>query len=670
MKMKMKCYSNIKAQRIVPALEQILSDNRAAIKKLLAQKRPFTWQNLMQPLEELDDRLHLMWSLASHLHSVVDGKALRNAYNAGLPKLSAYCTEIGQNVKLYKAIKSIAEGTEYRKLNIAQKKVIANYLRDFKLAGVALGPKAKTEFAKLQNNLAKLSNKFAENLLDATQKWTCLIKNKTELKGIPKHILKSSKQAAKQKKLTGWLFTLDQPSYLAVMAYANSAKLREQIYTAFITRASDQGPNKGKWDNSKVMYDILKNRRELIRLLKFNNFAEYSLVPKMAKDPNQVLKFLTKLVEKSKAKASQEYQELQQFAKQELQPWDIAYYSEKLKQHKFAISDEELRPYFPEPQILTGMFKLARRLFNITIKQIHNIDVWHKDVKVFAVYDQNKKLISKFYLDLYARPNKQGGAWMNDFQTRRILNNNQLQTPIAFIICNFNAPIGKDPALFTHHDVQTLFHEFGHSLQHMLTTVNYAAVSGINGIPWDAIELASQFMENWCWQQPVLNLITKHYKTDKTLPKKLFDKMWAAKNFQSGLQMLRQLEFALFDFRLHIEFNAKQKQQIQNILDEVRKQISIIPQVKFNRFQHGFAHIFSGGYAAGYYSYKWAEVLSSDAFAKFEEHGLFDKAIGLDFLHNILQPGGSVDPMQLFKKFRGRAPKIDALLKHSGITHD
>lgn len=667
-------FSNVKPKHIVPALEQILSQNRIAIKGLLAQKKPFTWQNLMQPLEKLDDRLHVMWGKIEHLHYVVDSKSLRDAYNLSLPKLYSYLIEIAQNVKLYKAIKSIAENKkQFKNLNISQKKTIANILRDFKLAGIALKPKAKQRFAKLQKSLSQLSNKFSENVLDATQGWTQHVTNKNELKGIPSHAIKLAKESAVQKKLNGWLFTLQQPSYLAVMTYADSSPLREKMYKVYVTRASDQGPNANKWDNSKVMNDILKHREELAGLLDFDNYAEYSLVPKTAKYPGHVIAFLNKLARYSKHKAEQEYQELQQFAKQKfnvnsLQPWDNAYYSEKLKQDEFALSAEDLRPYFPEPRVLSGMFKLAERLFNITIEQVNNVDIWHQDVKVFNIYDRNKNLRSRFYIDLYARENKQGGAWMKDYQTRRLLDDNEIQKPVAFIICNFNRPLGKAPALFTHNDVITLFHEFGHSLQHMLTTINYAGVSGINGIPWDAVELASQFMENWCWQKPVLNLIARHYKTGKPIPKKLFDKMLAAKKFQSGLQMLRQLEFALFDFRLHLEFNPKQKNQIQKILDEVRRKNSVLPNVKYNRFQHSFAHIFSGGYAAGYYSYKWAEVLSSDMFAKFEEDGLFNKATCKSFLHNILESGGSVDPMVLFKRFRGRAPKIDALLKHYDIV--
>lgn len=663
-------FSTIKPQHIEPALTQILKECRAELKKLLRQK-DFSWDNLMQPLEEMDEKLHVMWATVGHLNAVISTTPLREAHDACLPALSAYATEIGQNQQLYDAIKNIATAKTYRNLAVAQKKIISDDLRDFKLAGVALPPKAKQQFATLQQQLAQLSSKFSNNLLDATNGWTKLITHKSELKGLTNHAIKAANIAAEQHKQQGWLLTLEQPSYLAVLTHADLRQLRQEVYDAYITRASDQGPNAGKWDNTQVMHEIVTDRTKLAHLLDFNNFAEYSLASKMAKSTPTVIRFLNKLAKYSSAQAKAEYKELQQFALQDgveqLQPWDLTYYSEKLKQQKYNVSQEELRPYFTEPQVLAGMFKLVKRLFGITIKTIENADIWHKDVKVFELYDAKKVLRSRFYLDLYARPNKQSGAWMNDFRARRRLPDNSIQIPVAYIVCNFNTPIGDDPSLLTHRDVETIFHEFGHGLQHMLTTVDYADVAGINGVPWDAVELASQFMENWCWHKPVLDLISKHYKTGKKLPQKLFDNMVAAKNFQSGLQMLRQLEFSLFDFRLHLEFDSRQKHQIQKILDDVRQQFSVLPHVDYNRFQHGFAHIFGGGYAAGYYSYKWAEVLASDAFAKFEEDGIFNPDTGQAYLECILEPGGSVDPMVLFKKFRGRAPKLDALLQHSGI---
>lgn len=464
----------------------------------------------------------------------------------------------------------------------------------------------------------------------------------------------------------GWILTLEQPSYIAVITYADSRKLRKEIYTAYVTRASDQAKKFKSLDNSKIMNEILVKRAELAKILKFKNYAQYSLFTKMAKNEKQVLNFLNKLAKYSKPKAKKEIEELQKFAEQKdnlkkLQPWDVMYYSEKIKEQKYNITQEKLRKFFPEKQVLSGLFKLLKRLYGINIKQIYNIDVWHKDVKVFAVFDKNNKKQSIFCLDLYSRSNKQSGAWMGDFCARHIISNAKKQIPIAYIVCNFNSPIRKSQSLLTHDDVITLFHEFGHCLQHILTKIDYANVSGINGVPWDAVEIASQFMENWCWQKQVLNMI------GQKMPKELFFNMIAAKNFHSGLQMLRQLEFALFDMRLHAEFNKNKKNQIQEILDDVRKKVAVIPQVKFNRFQHGFSHIFGGVYAAGYYSYKWAEVLSADIFAKFEEQGLFNKKVSNLFLKNFLEKGGSVDPMILFEKFRGRAPKINALLKHQGI---
>lgn len=667
-------FSTIKPKYIEPALDQILQDNRAAIKTLLQQKS-FTWKNLMQPLEELGERLHMMWATVQHLNGVVNTKPLRDAYNACLPKLSEYATEIGQNSELFKAIKTIADSKEYKTLDIAQKKIISNDLRDFKLAGVALPSKEKKQFAKIQQKLAQLTSNFADNVLDATNGWSKLITKKAELKGFTKHALDAAKAAAEQHQQKGWLITLEQPSYSAVMMYADSRELRQEVYSAYVTRASELGPNAKKWDNSKVMQDIMQQRVKLAQLLKFKNYAELSLATKMAKSTRNVTGFLRKLARKAKLKAYLEYKTLQKFAKQEdkitdLEPWDLAYYSEKLRQQKYNISEDELKAYFPEQQVLSGMFKLVKKLFGITVKEMHNLDTWHPDVKVFELYDKNKNLRSIFYMDLYARPHKQSGAWMNDFRARRKLPDGSIQIPIAYIVCNFSAPVGKTPSLLTHRDVETVFHEFGHALQHMLTTVDHADVAGINGIPWDAVELASQFMENWCWQKPVLDMISKHYKTGKRLPKKLFDNMVAAKNFQSGLQILRQIEFALFDFRLHMEFDTKQQQQIQDILKSVRKNVAVIPTANFNRFQHSFAHIFAGGYDAGYYSYKWAEVLASDAFAKFEHDGLFNATTGQKYLQCILEPGGSIDPMILFKRFRGRKPRINALLKYNGIEDE
>lgn len=665
-------FKKVEPKHIESTIKQLLKENRLQLKKLLRQKK-YTWENLMTPLEESSDQLHKTWGIVSHLNNVVNSKPLRKIYNSCLPKLSAYFSEISHNKKLYHAIQYIANSKEYRHLDIAQKKIINDDLRDFKLSGVTLSPNKKKLFAKLQRQQTELGAKFSENVLDATQSWTKLITEKSQLSGLPEYAINAAKELATQHKSEGWMFTLEFPSYLAIMMYADSSMLRQEFYTAYTTRASDQGSNAHRFDNSKIIERILTIRLQLGKLLNFKNFAEYALTTRMAKKPKMVISFLNKLAKYAKPKALQELKELAIFAKKKygidnLSPWDVGYYSEKLIQEKFSISQEMLRPYFPELQVLDGLFALINRLYGIKIKPA-NTDVWHQDVKFFNLYDAKNMLQGSLYIDLYARPNKRGGAWMDSFCSRRKCSDNSIQLPVAYVICNFSRPLDKKPALFTHDEVNTLFHEFGHALQHLLTKIDYSGVSGINGIPSDAIEIASQFMENWCWEKPVLKKIAKHYKTGKPLPNKLFSNMLKAKNFQSGMQTMRQLEFALFDMRLHVEFSPKNKNHVEKILEDVRKTTATIPVPKFNRFQNGFTHVFADGssYAAGYYSYKWSEVLSSDAFAKFLEDGIFNKKTSAAFLHNILEPGGSVEPMTLFKRFRGRAPKIDALLKQDGI---
>lgn len=665
-------FANIDLKTIPKTIATICNDNLATINHLVNQPK-ITWETLLRPIEDLDDNLHNIWETIEHLYMVDNSEELRAVYQECIPIITAYSTQLAHNKKLYQAIKKLYASQEFQKLNKAQKRVIANELRDFKLSGATLTPTKKKQFAKIQQQLALLTTKFSDNVMDATHGWQKLITDKKKLAGLPQNTLALLHQTAKQQKKKGWLLGLDQPTYVAVITYADARALREEIYHAYVTRASTLGPNAKKWDNDPVMRKIMQQRVQLAQLMNFKNYAEFSLATKAAKSTSEVIKFLKQLAKYSQSKARHEYQELRQFAQErynlsDLQPWDIAYISEKLQTEKFHISQEDLRPYFPLPHVLNGMFKLAHKLFGIIIKTEKNIDSWRKDVQVFAVYDKDKKICSMFYLDLYARSNKQNGAWMHDARSRRILPNNKIQLPIAYITCNFQPPIGKTPALLTHSDVETLFHEFGHALQHMLTKINYAAVSGISGIPWDVVELPSQFMENWCWQKPVINMISKHYKTGKKLPTKLFNNMVAAKNFQSGLQMLRQIELALFDIKLHKKFDVKQRHQIQNTLNSVRRTIAVIPTTDYNRFQNSFLHIFAGGYAAGYYSYKWAELLSADAFAKFECNGLFDPKTGQAFLKYILEPGGSDDAMQLFKRFRGRAPSVKALLKHGGIS--
>ncbi len=670
-------FSKIKPEHVEPAIDELLSRNRKLIKNLLdniTDPTNINWDNFVQPIEEAEDHLNRAWSPVSHMNSVVNSDALRDAYNACLPKLSDYATEMGQNEDLFNAYNSLKNNSaEFNKLSTAQKKIIDNTLRDFKLSGFDLNNKKKKRFKEIQQQLSQLTTKFEENVLDATHAWTKHITDESQLSGLPETAKAMARQTAKQKEKQGWLFTLDFPSYFAVMSYADDPGLRYEMYQAFVTRASDQGPNAGDFDNSQVTEDILALRHESAQLLGFANYAERSLARKMADKPEDVVKFLNELAEKSHKVAQQDYSQLVDYAKQhhaqdELKAWDLTYYSEKLREHKYAISQEILKPYFPETKVVPGMFDVVKRLYAIDITEVTNFDSWHKDVRFYEIKDHSGHLRGKFYLDLYAREKKRGGAWMDDCMGKNTLANGRAQIPVAYLTCNLTPPIGDQPALFTHDEVSTLFHEFGHGLHHMLTRIDYIGVSGINGVAWDAVELPSQFMENWCWEREALDLITGHFETGATLPAELFAKMQAAKNFQAGMQMVRQLEFSLFDFKLHTEYNPKLGARVQETLDAVRKQVAVIKTPSFNRFQNSFSHIFAGGYAAGYYSYKWAEVLSADAFSKFEENGIFDQKTGNEFLECILEQGGSREPMELFIEFRGRKPSIDALLRHTGIA--
>jgi len=668
-------FSQLEPEDIKETIEQAISDCKNTLTKVLNNNQVFTWQNLVMPLDESDDVLAKLWSPVSHMNSVVSSDELRQAYEACLPLLSEYSTFVGQNQELFQAYQQLSNSDEYQTLNTAQKKVIKNALRDFKLSGIALNDKDKKRYGEIVTRLSELSSSFGNNVLDATQAFTVNIADESQLTGLPESAKEAAQSLATAKKQTGYLFTLDMPSYLPVLMYCDNQKLREKLYRGFVTRASEQGPNAGEFDNSSIMDELLTLRHELSQLLGFDSFAEKSLATKMASSTDEVLNFLEGLAIKSKHQGEQDFQELTNFAQSEynqsdLKAWDLPYYSEKLKQKRYSISDEELRPYFPETKVVAGLFEVVNRLFGLTIKQRDDIDTWHSDVKFYDVFDVNNKQRGSFYLDLYARDKKRGGAWMDDCVGRRELSTGEIQLPVAYLTCNFNGPVGDKPALFTHNEVVTLFHEFGHGIHHMLTQINVGGVAGINGVPWDAVELPSQFLENWCWQPEALNFISGHFETSEPLPKAMLDKMLAAKNFQSAMQMLRQIEFSIFDFKMHATFNPKagdNSTHIQQVLNEVRQQYAVVKTPDFNRFQHGFGHIFGGGYAAGYYSYKWAEVLSADAFARFEEQGIFDKNIGNDFLTNILEKGGSEEPSQLFKAFRGREPSIDALLRHCGI---
>ena len=665
-------FSQIKPEHVEPAVDQLLNENRARIQELLAANTTYSWDKLVAPIEEMEERLSRVWSPVSHMNSVVNSDELREAYNKCLPKLSEYGTEIGQNEALFQAYQQIAKSDEYAQLDTARKRIIDNALRDFHLSGIALNDEDKAIFKNLKQELSSLTAKFEENVLDATHGWEKYIESESQLDGLPESAVALARQNAKQAGKSGWLFTLEFPSYFPVMTYADDATLREEMYTAYVTRASEHGPNAGKWNNTSLMQDILKRRHQVAQLLGYKNYAERSLATKMASSPDDVLGFLNNLAERSVTMARNEFAELNKFARDEfnietLNAWDVAYYSEKLRQREYAITQEEVKPYFPEDRALEGLFIVIDKLYGMRVSERDDVDVWHKDVRFFDIHDSNNNLRGQFYLDLYARNKKRGGAWMDECIVRR-RTNDAIQTPVAYLTCNFSPPVGDDPALFTHDEVITLFHEFGHGLQHMLTQIDYAGVSGINGVEWDAVELPSQFMENWCWQREALNLFARHYKNNDVMPEDLFTRMNAAKNFQSGMQMVRQLEFALFDFRMHLEYSTEVETDINKLLNDVREKVAVFFPPEFNSFPNSFTHIFSGGYAAGYYSYKWAEVLSSDAFSAFEESGIFDRDTGLRFLHSVLEQGGSRQAMDLFVEFRGREPDIDALLRHSGIA--
>ncbi|MCG8086770.1 MAG: oligopeptidase A [Candidatus Thiodiazotropha taylori] len=662
-------FSRIEPPMVEPAIDALLQANRQTMESLLNTVASPSWGNFVEPLEVVEDRLSRTWSPVSHMNSVVNHDELREVYNACLPKLSDYATEVGQNSKLCEAYKKVAEQAD---LDDAQKKMLENTLLEFRLSGVDLPEDKKQRFKEISQSLSKLTTKFEENLLDATNAWSKLISDPEQLAGLPESAMALAKQTAEQREQQGWLLTLEFPSYFPVMTYADQRELRRELYEAYATRASDCGPDAGKWDNSEVMEQILALRHEQAQLLGYNNYAERSLARKMARTTEEVMSFLTDLAQRSKAQAERELAELTQFASEnygidQLEAWDIGYYSEKLRQHRHAISQEELKPYFPETRVIPGMFAVVERLYGIRIQSVEGVDTWHPDVRFYEIRDKQNQLRGQFYLDLYARPKKRGGAWMDECATR-FFSESVDQVPVAYLTCNFSPPVADQPALFTHDEVETLFHEFGHGLHHMLTRIDYPAVAGINGVAWDAVELPSQFMENWCWEQQALELISGHVESGEPIPDELFQRLHEAKNFQSAMQMVRQLEFSIFDFRIHQEYDPDQGGRIYQILDQVREQVSVIKPPSWNRFPHGFSHIFAGGYAAGYYSYKWAEVLSADAFSRFEEQGIFSQEAGQAFLQEILEQGGSKDAMELFVAFRGREPQIEPLLRHSGIS--
>ena len=662
-------FADFRPELITPAVEALIAENRALIERVVAPGVPATWRDFAQPLEDANERLRRAWGVAGHLNAVMNSPELREAYNSNLPKVTQYYTELGQHAGLYARFKALRQGPDFDRLTRAQKKIVENELRDFRLGGAELPPEKKARFREVSEKLSQLSSRFSDNLLDATNAFAHNVTDPAEVAGIPEDVLAAAREAAQADSRTGWKFTLHAPSYLPVMQYADRRGLRELMYRAYVTRASEFG--KPEWDNTPLIAEILQLRRELARLIGFASYAEYSLEPKMAESPQQVLDFLGELAARAKPYAERDLKEVTEFARAELglatlEAWDLAYASEKLRAKRYSFSDQEVKQYFPETRVLPGMFKVVETLYGLTIEPA-GTPVWHSDVRFYAIRDRAGGLIGQFYVDLYARPSKRGGAWMDEALTRRI-RNGAVQAPVAYLNCNFSAPVSGKPALFTHDEVTTLFHEFGHGLHHLLTRVDYLGVSGINGVEWDAVELPSQFMENFCWEWDVLSPMTTHVDTGVPLPRALFDKMIAARNFQSGMQTVRQLEFALFDLRLHHDYDPAGSGSTLGLLNEVRRQVAVMQPPEYNRFPNNFSHIFAGGYAAGYYSYKWAEVLSADAYSLFEENGVLDAATGQRFWSEILGVGGSRPALESFVAFRGREPKMDALMRHNGMV--
>jgi oligopeptidase A len=679
---KLPSFSDIALDQVEPALKHLIGQNLAFIDSLNNKTNidhAISWESLILPLEKMETQLHNFWSPISHLHSVKDSPELRKVYESCLALLSDYHTKVGQHQGLYNAFLGLSISEDIKSYDAIQRKIIELALRDFKLSGVSLEGEDKQRFAELKQNLSKITTKYEENILDAKSEWMHLIEQESELAGIPEAVKANFKARAMEKNLSGWAIALDHPSFDAVITYCDNRELRQKLYEAYVTRASDQGPHAAKYDNSALMVEIVKNRQALSKLLGFKDYTAYSLANKMAPNPEAVVSFLGELAKKAKPFAEKEIVALNQFAQDsfghnKLEAWDLAYFSEKLYQKNFSLSQEDLRPYFPLPKVLSGLFEIVRRLYGLIIEEVKGanaVDTWDPSVQFFSIYHETiqktkGEFIGQFYLDPYAREQKRGGAWMDDARSRAMLSGLE-QYPVAYLVCNFRAPEEAKPALLNHDEVLTLFHEFGHGLHHLLTTINYPSISGINQVPWDAVELPSQFMENWAWEPEGLNLISAHIETGEPIPQKLMEQLIAAKNFQAGMFLLRQIEFALFDFRLHQKQDLKNPEQIQVLLDQLRSEISVFIPPKFNRFQHSFSHIFAGGYAAGYYSYLWAEVLALDAFSRFEQEGIFSSQTGGSFLEEVLSKGGSLDPMFLFANFRGRPPSQEAFLRHHGL---
>jgi oligopeptidase A len=676
-------FDAITHEHVTPAIAQLIADASAVVSALEAPAADVSWDNFVIPLEDATERLGRAWGIVNHLNSVVDTPQLRAVYNENQPRVTEFWTALSQNEALFAKYKALAASPAYAGLSAARKKIIGNALRDFRLGGAELAADKKERFAAIQEQHASVSTRFSENVLDATNDYKLMVADEAELGGLPEDVKQAARAAAEHDGKPGYQFTLHFPSYYPILQFADRRALRETIYRASATKASDMGivfSQLEQWDNTGNIATLLKLRNEEARLLDYRNFAEVSLVPKMAQSPEHVIDFLEDLARRARPFAEQDLAELQAFARDELgidklEAWDLAYASEKLRERRYAFSAQEVKQYFPEPKVINGLFHLVQSLFSVEIKP-EAAAAWHPDVRFFRI-ERDGQLIGQFYLDLYARSGKSGGAWMDDARGRRLRADGSVQTPVTYLTCNFTPPASIDgqlqPSLFTHDEVTTLFHEFGHGLHHMLTQVDEIGVSGIAGVEWDAVELPSQFMENFCWEWEVLQHLTAHIKTTEALPRALYDKMMAAKNFQSGMQTLRQVEFSLVDMHLHYDYDPASAKPVQELINEVREKFSVMMPPAFNRFQHSFGHIFAGGYAAGYYSYKWAEVLSADAYAAFEEAvaaggGTLSEDTGKRFQQEILAVGGSRPALESFKAFRGREPSIDALLRHSGMA--
>ncbi|NQY42112.1 MAG: M3 family metallopeptidase [Legionellales bacterium] len=663
-------FSNLDIKKLSTDIQEKIQNNKTHLEQILNQES-YTWENLIRPLEKNQYELNCMWSVISHLHSVKGNDLLRDIYKNILPIISEYYSILGQNKKLYLAMKEVLEKKEILNLNNEQVQYLKNEVRDFRLSGVELAEQEKQRFVKIQIKLSELANKFKENVLDSTQQWNMQIHDEKKLLGLTNRTLQEAKQLAQQYEKDGFVFNLDYPSYIAIIRFAKDRELRKKIYQAYSTRASELSDFGTKYDNSMIIKEIVNYRTEVASLLGFKSYAELSLETKMCKSTTQVLNFLDDLLEKSRKQAMEEFQKLDDFARKDgiekLCPWDIEYYRELYKTKYLNISQEEIREFFPVQQVLSGLFNIVKNIFGLNISEISK-DTWHQDVKIFAISDANGNR-GYIYADLFARQNKQSGAWMDECRTRFQLSSETITTPMAYLTCNFTSPIEGDIALLTHEEVVTLFHEFGHCLHHILTKIGVLGVSGINGVAWDAVELPSQLLENWCWEYEAISMCSKHYTTGDILPKEVFNRLLITKNYHSAMNMLRQLEFAIFDFKLHMSTQPVDGNQIQEILNQVRRKTAIYQIPDYNKFQNSFSHIFAGGYAAGYYSYKWAEVLSCDAFDKFKKEGIFNKETGSSFMKNILEMGGSINISDLYKLFRGREPKIEPLLMQSGIKY-